>query len=185
MPAKKKTTRKKVAAKPRARKPSAAEVVWGRPTKYKPEYAEQAKHLVRFGATTEDLAEIFKVNPHTITNWKRTIPEFFTALRDGRDMNANDILEKKLVHRAQGYSHKETKIVVCDKEIHEIEVIKHYPPDTRALEIWLRNRNPDRWTKAAGEAGGQDEGDQPRKPEIDDARAQIEKELDEFEDEEA
>ena len=42
----------------------------GRPTKYKPEYAEQVYKLALEGFTDKKIAEFFKVDERTINNWK-------------------------------------------------------------------------------------------------------------------
>lgn len=48
----------------------------GRPTKYKPEYAEQARKYCLLGATDAELAESFDVAEATINNWKLAHPKF-------------------------------------------------------------------------------------------------------------
>ena len=43
----------------------------GRPTDYKPEYAEQAAKLCALGATDNDLADFFGVSEQTIYTWRK------------------------------------------------------------------------------------------------------------------
>ncbi|WP_300485812.1 hypothetical protein [Methylobacter sp.] len=43
----------------------------GRPTAYKPEYAEQAYNYSLLGATDKQLAEFFRVSVRTINAWKK------------------------------------------------------------------------------------------------------------------
>jgi len=57
----------------------------GRPTKYKTEYAERVMDYCLLGATNEELARIFEVNVSTIDKWIRDIPEFSSAVKDGRE----------------------------------------------------------------------------------------------------
>ena len=47
----------------------------GRPSSYKPEYVNMAKHAARLGATDADLAKIFGVSDATIDNWKAQHPD--------------------------------------------------------------------------------------------------------------
>ena len=56
----------------------------GRPSHYKPEFAEQAFELCLAGATNRDLAETFEVGHSTIDNWLHKHPEFAQAVRRGR-----------------------------------------------------------------------------------------------------
>ncbi|MBL3206262.1 terminase, partial [Klebsiella pneumoniae] len=41
----------------------------GRPSKYKPEFAEQAKKLAVLGATDAQMADFFEVSVSTINLW--------------------------------------------------------------------------------------------------------------------
>jgi hypothetical protein len=46
------------------------------------------------------------------------------------------------------YEREGEKIVVVEGSIHHEPVREHVPPDTRAAEFWLRNRQPNRWKYA-------------------------------------
>lgn len=52
----------------------------GRPSKYKPEYIEQARKLCRLGATDCDLAYFFEVSLEDIAAWAWDYQEFFDAI---------------------------------------------------------------------------------------------------------
>ena len=58
----------------------------GRPSAYKPEFAEQAAKLCELGATDYELAKFFKVNTATIYRWRNSIPEFCKAVTCGKAM---------------------------------------------------------------------------------------------------
>ena len=122
----------------------------GRPTKYKSENAKIAKAMVKLGATEVDLAEFFEVCVNTIDNWKYQHSDFLGALKSARD-NYDDRIEEALAKRALGYSHKETKVHVCDGVPVETEVIKHYPPDAGAAKMWLSCRRRNKWSALAVE----------------------------------
>lgn len=47
-----------------------------RPTKYKAEYAEQARKLCLLGATNEELAAFFEVGITTLERWIKAHKEF-------------------------------------------------------------------------------------------------------------
>lgn len=123
-----------------------------RPTKYKPEYANQAAVACRLGATDQDLSELFSVSRSTINLWKIEFPEFSDALKAPKAV-ADDRVERALYQRAIGYSHEEDDIRVVDNQIVVTPTIKHYPPDTTACIFWLKNRMPEQY-RANPEDGG-------------------------------
>lgn len=117
----------------------------GRPSKYQPEFLEQAKKLCTLGATDREMADFFKVSESTFYLWKLEHPDFSEALKVGKE-SADDRVEKSLYRRALGYTHDAVKIF-HDKDAGTTEVpyVEHYPPDTVACIFWLKNRRPDLW----------------------------------------
>jgi hypothetical protein len=116
----------------------------GRPTKYEPVFDEMARKVCLLGATDAELAGFLEVDEATINRWKIAHPSFRESLKKGKmfaDANAAD----SLYHRAIGYSHPEEKVFCNGGEIVTYETIKHYPPDTSAAFIWLKNRRPKDW----------------------------------------
>lgn len=117
----------------------------GRPTKYKPEYAEQARKLCANNAFTDaELASFFSINLSTLHLWKIKHEEFSNAIKIGKEP-ANARVEKSLYDRAMGYTAVETDIRVVNGKIVKTEVVKHYPPDSTALIFYLKNRLPDQY----------------------------------------
>lgn len=116
-----------------------------RPTKYKPEFAEQAKHLCQLGATDRDVAEFLGVAEYTVRRWSARYPEFCAALKVGK-AEADARVEQSLYRRATGYTHEEEKVFCnADGKVTRVKTLKHYPPDTTACIFWLKNRNPAEW----------------------------------------
>ena len=116
----------------------------GRPTKYKPEFIEQAKKLCALGATDIELADFFEVEVRTLYRWKGEHPEFCQSLKVGKDV-ADDRVERSLFSRATGYEHDEVDIRVIGGDIVQTPVRKFYPPDTTAAIFWLKNRRGADW----------------------------------------
>ncbi|MDM0041867.1 helix-turn-helix domain-containing protein [Variovorax sp. J22R193] len=145
---------RKAAAKPPARKP-------GRPSKYKEEFAEQARKLCLLGATDKDLGNFFEVSEQTVNTWKIEHPAFLESLKAGKQM-ADAEVARSLFERATGYSHKAVKILVVDKEVRHEEYVEHYPPDATSMIFWLKNRRPDLW-RGNPEDGGTDDPAPPQK----------------------
>ena len=116
----------------------------GRPTKYKKEYAEQARKICRLGATDPDLADIFEVTRSTINKWKLDHEEFSDALKEGK-LTADEKVELSLFERATGYEHKEEKIFNNNGQALIVPTTKHYAPDTTAIIYYLNNRMPEKY----------------------------------------
>lgn len=116
----------------------------GRPTKYKEEYNNLAYKYCLLGATDEVLAKYFDVCIDTISEWKNVYPEFSASIRKGKD-EADAEIAHSLFHRAKGYQHPDVDIKMYEGNIIETPLTKHYPPDTAAAIIWLKNRQPKQW----------------------------------------
>lgn len=91
----------------------------GRPTSFKPEYTEQVEKLCLLGATDEQLAIFFSVSIQTIHNWKKKHPDFFDALKRGKQ-NADIEVVNSLFKKAMN-------------------------GDTTAQIFWLKNRQTESW----------------------------------------
>ena len=120
----------------------------GRPSLYKPEFAEQAYGLCLAGATNQELADGFDVAHSTIDNWLRKHPEFALAVRSGRDL-ADGKVAHGLYSRAIGYSYETTRVLLHRGEPVSVRHTVHRPPDVRAGIFWLRNRRPQQWGAGA------------------------------------
>jgi hypothetical protein len=129
-----------------------------RPTKYRPEFAEQAKHLCKLGATDAELASAFGVRVSTVALWKVQHKEFSDALRVTKAA-ADKRVEQSLFRRAVGFECDETDIRVVGGKVVQTTVRKVYPPDTTACIFWLKNRNRKDWRDRIDAAvGGPEEG---------------------------
>jgi hypothetical protein len=111
----------------------------GRPTEYIQEYDIQAYKLCLLGATDVQLADFFEVSEQTVNSWKQKFPSFLESLKKGK-IQADAEIAEALFHRAKGYSHTAVKFFQNRSEIISKEYIEHYPPDTGAAFIWLKNR---------------------------------------------
>ena len=129
-----------------------------RPTKYKAEFAEQARKYCLLGATDKELAGLFGVDEATINRWKDAHQEFCKSLKEGKD-EADAKVADRLFNRALGYSHPEDKIFNNNGTPMVVPTTKHYPPDTTACIFWLKNRQKDQWRdKQEHELTGKDSG---------------------------
>lgn len=111
---------------------------------FRDEYVEQAYKLCLLGATDAELADFFEVCERTINTWKEDYPEFLQSLKAGK-ASADAAVAESLYKRALGYSHPDVHISNFQGMITVTDIVKHYPPDTGAAFIWLKNRQPHKW----------------------------------------
>jgi len=119
--------------------------------KYQVDFARQAYVACKEGGFTDvKLAKLFNVSKSLINNWKKDHPKFYDALKKGKDEYDCERVEAALNKRAVGFRFTETTRELDDKKSVMVitkKVSKFIPPDTKAAEFWLCNRNPDRWRK--------------------------------------
>ena len=126
----------------------------GRPTRYKPEYDEQAYNYCLLGATDAQLATFFGVKEQTVNNWKTAQPSFFESLKAGKAV-ADANVAKALYGRALGYSHPDVAVTSYQGEVTLTPITKHYAPDSTACIFWLKNRDKDNWRDKHEVTGGE------------------------------
>ena len=119
-----------------------------RPSKFKPEFIEQARKLCELGATDMEIADFFGVVPSTVYKWKNENPEFSEALKSGKE-EADNRVERSLYHKAVGYTFPSVKIFNANGSPLRVKYREHVPPDTTAAIFWLKNRRPDEWRDKA------------------------------------
>lgn len=116
----------------------------GRPSSYKPEYAEMARKIALLGATDAEMAEVFDVSEVTINAWKLAHKEFSLALKKGKMIADADVADR-LYQRAMGFQHPEVDIRVIDHQVVQTPITKIYAPDPAAAIFWLKNRQRGKW----------------------------------------
>lgn len=130
----------------------------GRPSKYKPEFDEQAEKLCKLGATDRELSDFFEVNESTLNLWKAEHSSFSKSLKRGKEESDNRV-EQSLYRRAVGYSHDDVHVSNYQGDVTLTPLVKHYPPDTVACIFWLKNRKAADWREVkAVELTGRDGG---------------------------
>lgn len=116
----------------------------GRPSKYKPEFAEQARKLCELGATDFEVANFFEVSDRTIYRWQAQYDEFCQALKAGK-ATADERVERSLYHKAVGYTFESEKVFQFQGQIVRASTTEHVPPSDTAAIFWLKNRKPGEW----------------------------------------
>lgn len=135
----------------------------GRPSDYRPEYAEQAAKLCALGATDDEMADFFGIHRATLYRWKLDYPEFCDAIKAAKEV-ADERVERSLYQKATGYDYSEQQAIKVKRKQHVedvevVEVRKHSPADTTAAIFWLKNRRKEQWRdKQEHEHTGKDGG---------------------------
>lgn len=123
---------------------SAREV--GRPTRYKRDYAHQARMMAGREWTNEAIAECLQIDISTLYRWQERYPEFRDAIAWARG-NMTDLVERSLASRALGYTCRDTHITNFQGTIIKTKTTKHYPPDVGAAKFWLANQARAKWSE--------------------------------------
>lgn len=100
--------------------------------------------LAEKGKTNQEISDILGIDIATFYRWQQK-PEVREAIKKAKE-EPDDRVERSLFERAIGYSHPEEKVhFLSDGEVVTYQTRRHYPPDTAAAFIWLKNRRPERW----------------------------------------
>lgn len=134
------------------------------PTEYKKwlkdESLEALSAWARQGLTQEEIALKMGISLTTLKAWRKKYPQLNDCLTHARAY-ADARVENSLYCRAVGYTitvrePMKVKRAVKDdtgRTIGMEEIIEytekqvHMPPDTKAIEMWLTNRDPANWRK--------------------------------------
>lgn len=118
--------------------------VRGRPSKYKPVYAQQVRFLCSLGACDDEIATFFKTDIMTVRGWAVTRPAFGAAMKVLKG-EFDDKIERALAMRAAGYTYDAVKVMQHEGEPIYANHQVHVPPDPVAAKMWLSNRRRGKW----------------------------------------
>lgn len=115
----------------------------------------------RDGLSDEQMAHNIGITTTTLYDWKKKYPAFSEALARGKEVVDIEV-ENALLKRAKGYDYIETTSeLIADKNARNKavmkvtkRVIRHVPPDVKAIIFWLTNRKPEWRDKQEKELSG-------------------------------
>lgn len=87
----------------------------GRPSLYKPEYADQVINYLELGKTMAEAAKMLRISRDTMYEWARQHPEFNEAMKTGREWSEATNLELMrlgAVGQIKGYHHEAHKTIM-------------------------------------------------------------------------
>lgn len=94
----------------------------------------------------DQMAAKIGVSPRAFDTFCRKRPEFKRAVNSGGEI-ADAKIVRSLYDRARGYQHDAVKIFMpagAEEPVYA-PYVEHYPPDTAAAFIWLKNRRRLEW----------------------------------------
>ena len=117
---------------------------YGRTTKFRPWMVEQGYKLKLLGLTNAKIAELWGVSEKTLEEWLMASPTLSGAFKRGTEAADAEVLSS-LYLSAKGYSHPDVHITSSQGRLFKTPITKHYPPNPVAAQLWLMNRQPDRF----------------------------------------
>lgn len=119
--------------------------VRGRPPVYKEEFDELARRAYLLGYEDGEVADLLGISISVLNVWLKTHESFLNARAKGKHIADMEVAES-LRQRALGFKHKAEKIMLGPGgQVIREEYTQHYPPDTKAAELWLTNRQSKFW----------------------------------------
>jgi len=119
---------------------------------------KQAHKLALLGLNDPDIAKEMEISLGTLQYWKRTKPEFYEALKEGKT-SADAKVVSALYKNAIGYEYDDivvnnnkirefNEFGVVTREYYKTEIVpvkKKVLPDTKSQIKWLQARQPEKW----------------------------------------
>lgn len=118
----------------------------GRPTRYRPEYANQARQAYALGACDEDIARFFEIDISTFYRWRHRHADFAAACVIGRE-HADNRVEMSLYQRAIGYDYTAERAFMFSTWTDPViaRFTRRVLGDPRTALQWLRLRRGEAW----------------------------------------
>jgi len=102
-------------------------------------------HKMCLDMTEEQIAKTLGVSRSAWKRYKKLHSPLMSALKRGRQELVCE-LRSSLIKRARGFVFTETRITKeYGKITKEEKITKYYPPDVAALNLALKNYDPDHW----------------------------------------
>jgi hypothetical protein len=123
----------------------------GRKGKYetdiKPRF-DEITHWLRSGASEKQIYENLGITKDTFYRYKRNYKEFYDLLKNGRQALVMQ-LRNTLIKKAMGFEYTEVKQYAREENGNKVTYVekttKTALPDVAALNLCLKNYDPDNW----------------------------------------
>jgi hypothetical protein len=105
--------------------------------------------MVESGMADSHIAAAYGISLRTFDGWKRKHRRFAQVLEETKRRFDDGMVVRSLFESATGYSVIEQKPIVIRNKIQIAEYEKNILPTFNAMQLWLVNRDPDRWKAAS------------------------------------
>ena len=122
----------------------------GRPTKYSEEMNNKAEEYASQGLSNDQIANNLGIDRATLYEWQKEYSDFSDAIKRGKEKIDLEV-ENKMLELIRGFDYSETTQELKKNKKGEFEVVtikktnKKSLPNYKAMEFWLRNRQPQKW----------------------------------------
>ena len=110
------------------------------------------RYMARDGLTEEDIAKKLKISKSRFCKILKENAELKNEIEYSKQLTQFAV-EDALLKKALGTTSVEVKETEKQTGTEKVKVTKEIPADTSALQFWLKNRCPDRWSDNANEHG--------------------------------
>lgn len=109
-------------------------------------HADKAYKMALYGLTEDEMVGIMDIPINTWRVWKRNHPELQEALDKGRTL-ADIEVSHAAYKKAVGFEIDDIHVSVTPSgKVVTTPIKKYFPPDMKAIQMWLSNRSKGRWT---------------------------------------
>lgn len=119
----------------------------GRPSKFNSALETIAIALAEKGNYDRDIADIIGVSESALNEHKKRNPSFHESMKKAKAEFDESLVEQALLKRAIGCVVTETQTRISNGKKTKTIIEKELPPDATSLALYLRNRNPERWSR--------------------------------------
>ena len=118
----------------------------GRPSTYRPAYADIARKAYANGSIAEQVADLLEIDISTFYRWRSKHADFAEACTTGKKL-ADDHVVNALHQRACGYDYMADRAFMFASWTKPViaQFRKRVLADPQAALQWLRLRRPDEW----------------------------------------
>lgn len=111
-----------------------------------PDLAEKFEAWGREGLIDSEIAKRLGISLSSLYNYKNEFPELAEALHKAK-AEADYLVKESLFKKANGFYYYEEEEIFDDMGalIRTKRMKKFIAPDTKAMQIWLQNREPEEW----------------------------------------
>jgi hypothetical protein len=119
-----------------------------------PAYDKIANEQALLGKDNTGIADALMISVATLKRWNLHFSSFRAAILDGKSI-ADGRVASALYERAIGFYKTVQQVVVIgtgreESQAQIVDYRQYFPPDTRAIQYWLNNRQAEHWRDKRG-----------------------------------